>query len=163
MIRVAIALGSNMGDRLNNIRQAVHLLENRGVNVTARSDVFETKPVGVENQKRFLNACIVVSTDMSPRRLLDEMLRIESELGRTREVPMGPRPIDLDILLVDSMVVHEPDLEIPHPRMTERAFVLTPLAQICPEWIHPESGLSVGRLSEAVRDSDPSIRRITSL
>ena len=124
MIRVAIALGSNMGDRLNNIRQAVHLLENRGVNVTARSDVFETKPVGVENQKRFLNACIVVSTDMSPRRLLDEMLRIESELGRTREVPMGPRPIDLDILLVDSMVVHEPDLEIPHPRMTDRKSVV---------------------------------------
>ena len=163
MKTAAIALGSNMGDRLGNLRQAVHLLENQRIRVTARSDVFETNPVGFENQKRFLNACILVQTDLSPIELLAETQRVETQLGRTREVRWGPRTIDLDILLFDEMVVNEKTLVIPHPRMTERAFVLVPLAQICPGRIHPGTGETIGVLSERIRREDRSMQRIAPL
>ena len=163
MKTVALALGSNMGDRLGNLRQAVHLLENQRIRVTARSDVFETNPVGFENQKRFLNACILVQTDLSPIELLTETQRVETQLGRTREVRWGPRTIDLDILLFDEMVVNEKTLVIPHPRMTERAFVLVPLAQICPGRIHPGTGETIGVLSERIRREDRSMQRIAPL
>ena len=163
MKTAAIALGSNMGDRLGNLRQAVHLLENQRIRVTTRSDVFETNPVGVENQKRFLNACILVQTDLSPLELLAETQRVETQLGRTRDVRWGPRTIDLDILLFGEMVVNEKTLVIPHPRMTERAFVLVPLAQICPGRIHPGTGETIGVLSERIRREDRSMQRIAPL
>ena len=163
MKTAAIALGSNMGDRLGNLRQAVHLLENQRIRVTTRSDVFETNPVGVENQRRFLNACILVQTDLSPLELLAETQRVETQLGRARDVRWGPRTIDLDILLFDEMVVNEKTLVIPHPRMTERAFVLVPLAQICPGRIHPGTGETIGVLSERIRREDRSMQRIAPL
>ncbi len=163
MKTVALALGSNMGDRLGNLRQAAHLLENQQIRVTTRSDVFETTPVGFENQKRFLNACILVQTDLSPLELLSETQRVETLMGRIRDVRWGPRTIDLDILLFDEMVVHEEALVIPHPRMTERAFVLVPLAQICPGWMYPGTGETIGALSERIRHADPFMQRITPL
>ena len=163
MKTAAIALGSNMGDRLGNLRQAVHLLENQRIRVTTRSDVFETNPVGVENQRRFLNACILVQTDLSPLELLAETQRVETQLGRARDVRWGPRTIDLDILLFDEMVVNEETLVIPHPRMTERAFVLVPLAQICPGRLHPGTGETIAALAEKIRDEDRSMQRIAPL
>lgn len=163
MKTAAIALGSNMGDRLGNLRQAVHLLENQRIRVTTRSDVFETNPVGVENQRRFLNACILVQTDLSPLELLAETQRVETQLGRARDVRWGPRTIDLDILLFDEMVVNEKTLVIPHPRMTERAFVLVPLAQICPGWLHPGTGETIAALAEKIRNEDRSMQRIAPL
>ena len=163
MKTAAIALGSNMGDRLGNLRQAVHLLENQRIRVTTRSDVFETNPVGVENQRRFLNACILVQTDLSPLELLAETQRVETQLGRARDVRWGPRTIDLDILLFDEMVVNEETLVIPHPRMTERAFVLVPLAQICPGRLHPGAGETIAALAEKIRNEDQSMQRIAPL
>lgn len=163
MKTAAIALGSNMGDRLGNLRQAVHLLENQRIRVTTRSDVFETNPVGVENQRRFLNACILVQTDLSPLELLAETQRVETQLGRARDVRWGPRTIDLDILLFDKMIVNEETLVIPHPRMTERAFVLVPLAQICPGRLHPGTGETIAALAEKIRDEDRSMQRIAPL
>ena len=163
MKTVALSLGSNMGDRLGNLRQAVHLLENQRIRITTRSDVFETKPVGFENQKRFLNACILVQTDLSPLELLAETQRVETLLGRTRDVRWGPRTIDLDILLFDEMVVNEETLVIPHPRMTERAFVLVPLAQICPGRLHPGTGETIAALAEKTRNEDRSMQRIAPL
>lgn len=163
MKTVALSLGSNMGDRLGNLRQAVRLLENQRIRVTTRSDVFETNPVGLENQKRFLNACILVQTDLSPLELLAETQRVETLLGRTRDVRWGPRTIDLDILLFDELIVHEETLVIPHPRMTERAFALVPLAQICPGWTHPETGDTIAVLSERIRHEDRSMQRIAPL
>ena len=163
MKTVALALGSNMGDRLGNLRQAVHLLENQRIRVTTRSDVFETKPVGFENQKRFLNACILAQTDLSPLELLAETQRVETLLGRARDVRWGPRTIDLDIVLFDEMVVNEETLVIPHPRMTERAFVLVPLAQICPGRLHPGTGETIAALAEKIRNEHRSMQRIAPL
>ena len=163
MKTAAIALGWFMGDRLGNLRQAVHLLENQRIRVTTRSDVFETNPVGVENQRRFLNACILVQTDLSPLELLAETQLVETQLGRARDVRWGPRTIDLDILLFDKMIVNEETLVIPHPRMTERAFVLVPLAQICPGRLHPGTGETIAALAEKIRDEDRSMQPIAPL
>ena len=161
MTQTAIALGSNIGDRLGTIRQAVMLLEERSLRISASSDVFETPPWGMENQPRFLNACVLAETDILPRALLELLLNIESDLGRIRRYKWGPREIDLDLLFYDDQVFNESGLVLPHPQMHRRAFVLVPLVQIAPDWRHPVLGKSIRELAGSLDAS--SIIRITRL
>ncbi len=161
MIQAAIALGSNLGDRLGIMRQAVMLLEEHCLRIKAKSDVFETPPWGATNQPRFLNACILVETKEAPRKLLELLLNTENELGRTRRYAWGPREIDLDLIFYDDQVFEEEDLILPHPHMHRRAFVLLPLVQVAPCWYHPVLGKSVRELAGSVHGD--SIIRITRL
>ena len=125
-----LALGSNLGDRLATLQRAVNLLGGRdGIDVVRSSRVFETVPVGPP-QPPYLNAVLEIATELEPRALLDACLGVEAELGRERLERWGPRTLDVDVLTYDALEVHEPDLEIPHPRMHERGFVLVPLGEL---------------------------------
>jgi dihydropteroate synthase len=128
---VAIALGSNLGDRAANLRAAVNLLEERGVHVTARSSIWETEPIPAD-QPAFLNAVVTVETSHPPEELLAVLKRIEQQLGRRPERRWGPRPIDLDILFYSDQRLLTDELKIPHERILERNFVLAPLAEVMP-------------------------------
>jgi 2-amino-4-hydroxy-6-hydroxymethyldihydropteridine diphosphokinase len=131
-----------MGDRAVHIGRALELLAGRGVRVVRRSALYETEPVEMRAQDWFLNCVVKVETgsgdgnELAPQ-LMQTLLEIERTMGRERVTPKGPRIIDMDILLYGSAVVHEPQLEIPHPRMAERRFVLVPLAEIAPDTVHP--------------------------
>ena len=150
MSTVAISLGSNLGDRLQLLRKAVCSLESRGFEILALSDVFETPPWGVKDQPRFLNACILTKTDLSPEDVLAEVKAIEENLGRTRTGRWGPRLIDLDIIFYDNLTLKTPDLTIPHQEMAGRAFVLLPLAQVAPYWRHPATGHTAEEMARAL-------------
>ncbi|HOP52546.1 MAG: 2-amino-4-hydroxy-6-hydroxymethyldihydropteridine diphosphokinase [Thermovirgaceae bacterium] len=132
-----ISLGSNIGDRLGTIRQASLLLKGMGIQIVASSDIFETAPWGVKEQPWFLNACLLVDTSVSPRELLSRLQSIENRLGRVSRFRWGPREIDLDLLFMDGLAVDEEDLVLPHPEMHNRSFVLVPLNQVAPDWVHP--------------------------
>ena len=151
MTRAYVGLGSNLGDREHMLWGAIHMLAfNPEVDVAAVSSIRETDPVGLADQPRFLNAAAAIETELGPRALLDLLLSIERELGRTREGPrFGPRTIDLDLLLYGDEVVDEPGLTVPHPRLHERRFVLEPLAEIDPDLGVPGKG-SVQALLAAV-------------
>ncbi len=136
MATAFVALGSNLGDRLGTLQSAVAELRRLG-SVEALSSVYESDPVGYADQPAFLNAVSLVRTDLPPESLLAALLRIEEELGRTRSFRNAPRTIDLDLLLYDDLVLHTPDLTLPHPRLFERAFVLVPLVEIAPDVVHP--------------------------
>jgi len=129
-----LGLGSNMGDRVRNIDEAVRLLTRNGaVEVTARSRLYRTVPWGDSNQDWFINACIAVRTRLSPRELLRRCQEVERKMGRIRARHWGPRIIDVDILTFDDLKVEEADLSIPHPLIAERAFVLAPLRDVAPD------------------------------
>jgi 2-amino-4-hydroxy-6-hydroxymethyldihydropteridine diphosphokinase len=138
-----VALGSNLGERADYLRSALNAMGGRVGPVRAVSSAYETEPVGITDQPLFLNAVCSVETGLEPERLLETLLEIESEQGRVRTVKDGPRTLDLDLLLYEDLVIDEPGLQVPHPRMGERAFVLVPLAEIAPELIHPVSRLMV--------------------
>ena len=128
-----IGLGANIGDRERNLEQAVRALgEAEGVQVIRCSSIYETDPVGYVDQPLFLNMCAAVSTTLAPRELLEVCLGIERSMGRTREIRWGPRIIDLDLLLYGDVVMNTPELELPHPRIAERLFVLIPLLEVLP-------------------------------
>jgi 2-amino-4-hydroxy-6-hydroxymethyldihydropteridine diphosphokinase len=130
-----LGLGSNLGDRLAHLQLAVDgLVSTSGLAVVAVSPVYETTPVGGPPQPAYLNAVVAVDTTRSPRQLLEVAQQLESKAGRVRHERWGPRTLDVDVLLVDGERSDEPDLIVPHPRMTERAFVLVPLADLAPEW-----------------------------
>jgi 2-amino-4-hydroxy-6-hydroxymethyldihydropteridine diphosphokinase len=128
--RAYVGLGSNLGDRLENLLRAVRLLEERDVAVRRSSRVYETEPVGGPEQPDYLNAVIEVEAKGSAWDLLDTCLRIENEMGRVRDERWGPRVVDLDVLTFGDEEVDEPDLQVPHPRMHERGFVLIPLLEL---------------------------------
>ncbi|MBC7322440.1 MAG: 2-amino-4-hydroxy-6-hydroxymethyldihydropteridine diphosphokinase [Acetomicrobium sp.] len=158
---VGIGLGSNMGDRLNNLRTAVQLLKNAGFIVKKQSDVFETPPFGVKEQPYFLNACLLAESDMEPKKILRLLKSIELKMGRKRRMRWGPREIDLDILFMDNLIYRDDELAIPHPRLQERPFIIVPLFQICPKWKHPLLGVTVEDLYRSVNISE--IVKITNL
>ncbi len=141
-----------MGDRAENIARAIAALGRRGVRVMQESSLCETEPLEIREQPWFLNCAIAGETELSPERLMGVLLEIEREMGRERVVPKGPRLIDMDILLYGSDIVKEPGLEIPHPRMAERKFVLVPLAEIAGEANHPVAMMTIGEMLEATAD-----------
>ncbi len=137
MTRAYVGLGANLGDRESTIRRAVELLPD----VAAVSTLRETDPVGYLDQPSFLNGVAALETELPPRELLERLLDVERELGRTREGPrFGPRTIDLDLLLYGETEIDEPGLTLPHPRMHERRFVLEPLAELDPALVIPGRG-----------------------
>ena len=132
-----IALGSNLGDRASNLQEAIGKLEDTDLHIRRASPVYETEPRDVSGQPWFLNQVLEIETELLPRRLLARLLKVERDMGRRRASVKQARIIDLDILLYGNAIVRTPELEIPHPRMTERRFVLEPLAELNPELRHP--------------------------
>lgn len=132
MAQIYLSLGSNLGDRYHNLQQAIKLLRNH-MEVQKVSSIYETEPMGDEDQGWFLNLVLSAATTLLPRALLQVTQGIEQEMGRIKTRINGPRNIDIDILLYDDLVLQEPDLILPHPRITERAFVMKPLSEIAPE------------------------------
>jgi 2-amino-4-hydroxy-6-hydroxymethyldihydropteridine diphosphokinase len=142
MTRAYVGLGSNLGDRERLLWSAVHMLAfNPEVEVVAVSTFRETEPVGVVDQPRFLNGAVAVETELGPRALLDLLLAVERELGRTRSgARFGPRTVDLDLLLYGDEALDEPGLTVPHPRLHERAFALEPLVELDSDLVVPGRG-----------------------
>jgi 2-amino-4-hydroxy-6-hydroxymethyldihydropteridine diphosphokinase len=147
--RAYVGLGSNLGDREHNLREALRLLDAEArVHVVAVSAFRETDPVGYLDQPRFLNAASAIETTLAPQELLTRLLAVERRLGRERTGPRyGPRTIDLDLLLYEDQVIDEPGLTVPHQRLAERRFVLEPLAELDPTLLLPD-GRAVRRLLE---------------
>jgi 2-amino-4-hydroxy-6-hydroxymethyldihydropteridine diphosphokinase len=131
-----LSLGSNIGDRAANIAEALRRLREAGA-VTAVSSLYETSPVEVTDQPWFFNAAAKLETELEPEALMTLLLNLERAMGRQRDQPKGPRNIDLDILLYDECVVHSDSVDVPHPAMQLRRFVLVPLAEIAPHALHP--------------------------
>jgi 2-amino-4-hydroxy-6-hydroxymethyldihydropteridine diphosphokinase len=160
MHTVFIALGGNLtslaGSPEATLAAAALRLQSIG-RVLSRSSLYSTEPVGFSEQPRFLNAVVALETQLSPRALLSALLAIELEFGRDRSagIANGPRTLDLDILLYDDLILDEPDLQIPHPRLGERAFVLVPLAEIAPEAIEPHSKSTVAELLHRLGEESP--------
>jgi len=149
---VYIGLGSNLGDRAENLRKARERIEASGVRIRRGSSLYETEPREMLDQPLFLNQAIEAETTLFPRQLLARLLRIEREMGRVRATPKGPRIIDLDILLFGNAVVHAAGLEIPHPRLSERRFVLEPLAELDPDLRPPRGRRTVQEMLAEVMD-----------
>jgi 2-amino-4-hydroxy-6-hydroxymethyldihydropteridine diphosphokinase len=148
--RVAIALGSNLGDSYAILQAALKVLDQvPEIKLEARSPVYLTTAIGPP-QPDVLNACATLSTLLSPAELLQVLLNVENQFGRVRQEHWGARSLDLDLLLFDDLILQQPDLQIPHPRMVERAFVLVPLADIAPDWIEPISGKTIATLLKQV-------------
>lgn len=140
MTDVFLGLGSNVGDRENQLKEAIRLLDEQpGIKVVKVSSFYETEPVGYVNQPDFLNLCVEIQTELSPKAVLESGLAIEQQLHRVRKERWGPRTLDIDILLYGDQIIEEEDLTIPHPRMTERAFVLIPLQEIAPNKVEPRT------------------------
>ncbi len=149
MKTVYLALGSNIGERESNLCAAILSFSPAGIAVLRESPVYETEPVGFADQRWFLNMVVEAETELFPMQLLTRIGKIERALGRVRTVPNGPRTIDIDILLYANAVVRTPRLEIPHPKMHERRFVLAPLADLAPTLRHPVLRQTVRQLLEA--------------
>lgn len=146
MVQAYLGLGSNIGDRKQQLLKAIDLIGNiKGIKVTKQSSIYETAPIGYTDQPNFLNLCLEIETELSPQQLLKHCLDIEQQLHRVREIRWGPRTLDIDILLYSDNVIETDNLSIPHPRMQERAFVLIPLNDIASDKKDP-------RLNQKIHD-----------
>ena len=137
MSKVWIALGSNMGEGRKNLDLAIKMMNERGVLVEKVSTYIETEPYGYTEQDNFVNAVCIAETKLSPRELLEVLLKIELDMGRVRIIKWGPRIIDLDILFYEDLIIDEEDLKVPHIEIQKRSFVLEPVNEISPDKIHP--------------------------
>ena len=156
-ITAYLGLGSNMGNRQDNVKKALDLLSQR-LPVRKVSSLYDTEPVGNINQPHFLNLVCQVDTRLAPAALLVLAKGIESKLGRAPASHNAPRPIDIDILFYGDQIIETPELVIPHPRLTERAFVLVPLAEIAPDLVHPVSGKTVRELLDGLADTQDVVK-----
>jgi 2-amino-4-hydroxy-6-hydroxymethyldihydropteridine diphosphokinase len=157
MALAAIALGSNLGDSLAFVEAAVQTLSRDSeIILVSQSHWYQTVAIG-PIQPNYVNGCVVVKTVRSPELLLQLLLDIEQQFGRERTEHWGPRTLDLDLLLYDAVVLQTPSLTLPHPHMTERAFVLIPLSELLPQWIDPVSGLTILQLCDRVDCSEVSL------
>jgi 2-amino-4-hydroxy-6-hydroxymethyldihydropteridine diphosphokinase len=152
-----LCAGSNIGDRVGYLQQANMLLKDtEGITVTDISSIYETEPVGFKDQEWFANAVLKIETTLTPQELLRECMRIEKQLGRNRneEERWGPRTLDLDILFYDNEIIMEESLQIPHPRMHQRAYALVPMLELDPDFIHPIIKKSVMKIHDELEDPE---------
>jgi 2-amino-4-hydroxy-6-hydroxymethyldihydropteridine diphosphokinase len=156
-ITAYVGLGANLGDRLSTLRDAVHRLGDMGT-VTGVSSLYETDPVGYQEQPPFLNAVVALRTTLDASSLVKALLGIEADLGRTRSFRNAPRTLDLDLLLLGDTVVATDEVQAPHPRLQDRAFVLAPLAELAPDAIHPLLHRTARQLYDALDSHDGIVR-----
>jgi 2-amino-4-hydroxy-6-hydroxymethyldihydropteridine diphosphokinase len=156
MSKVFVGVGSNLGDREFLIRKAIEAMRDLPRTLVVRvSSLYDTDPVGEVDQPAFLNASVWLETTLEPRELLWQLLLIEKRMGRVRSQRWGPRPIDLDLLFYGEETVDEPDLKIPHPEAHRRAFVLLPLLELDPDFVHPTTGESIRKLIKKLPPNPP--------
>lgn len=154
MNEVYLQLGSNIGDRLGNLDQSIKIITERIGNVLEKSSVYESTPWGVENQRNFLNQVIFVKSNFDPYTILDLVLQIEKDMGRIRIEKWGERIIDIDILFIDDLIIESENLCIPHEFIAKRKFVLQPMCEIAPGFIHPKLNKTISQLLEECIDDE---------
>ncbi|HJE19575.1 MAG TPA: 2-amino-4-hydroxy-6-hydroxymethyldihydropteridine diphosphokinase [Aliicoccus persicus] len=155
MAQVFLGLGSNIGNRVGNLDEAIEKLDaHEKISVVKQSSIIETEPYGHVEQDKFMNMCIEINTNLSPVSLLDTVLDIEQQMGRVRIETWGPRNIDIDILLYEDLEIDLPDLQIPHGELQKRMFVLEPLAEIAPNVMHPVFKESIKTLKQKLEQSE---------
>ena len=154
MNEVYLQLGSNIGDRLDNLDQSIKIITERIGNVLGKSSVYESTPWGVENQRNFLNQVIFLKSNFDPYTILDLVLQIEKDMGRIRIEKWGERIIDIDILFIDDLIIESENLCIPHEFISKRKFVLQPMCEIAPGFIHPKLNKTISQLLEECIDDE---------
>ena len=157
---ILLSLGSNLGDRDSNLRTALEQLEEAGISVTRRSSLYETEPVDLQEQPNFVNLVCEVKTQLSPDQLLETCLAVEEKMGRKRRQRWGPRKIDIDLLFYGQEIIDQPQLQIPHPRLRQRRFVLIPLEEISSSFRDPKTGKTVTQLCSLCHDRSWVRRRV---
>jgi 2-amino-4-hydroxy-6-hydroxymethyldihydropteridine diphosphokinase len=153
MHQAYILLGTNLGNRLSYLQQAKAFISQQVGEVLATSSIYETAAWGLTEQPSFYNQVLVVKTSVEPEKLMQQLLDIETELGRIRTIKFGPRTIDIDILLIDDLINNSPILQLPHPALPQRKFALMPLAEVAPSLMHPFEKKTVSALLQACTDT----------
>jgi 2-amino-4-hydroxy-6-hydroxymethyldihydropteridine diphosphokinase len=153
MNKAYLLTGGNLGNRLNNLIDADKLIEQYCGKIAQRSSVYKTAAWGFTDQPDFYNQALEIETKLSPKELIQQLLKIERQMGRKRDVKLGPRTIDIDILLFNNKIIQQPRLTIPHPRLQERRFALTPLAEIAPGIMHPVLHKTIQQLLSECTDT----------